>query len=40
VRWIEGQHAGIEFDRPLYEPVVDHLSQLHAAGTSVGVSSL
>lgn len=38
VRWIEGQHAGIEFDTPLYEPVVDHLSQLHAAGTPVGVS--
>lgn len=40
VRWIEGQQAGIEFDAPLYEPVVDHLSQLHAAGTAVSVSSL
>ncbi|MBV1689077.1 PilZ domain-containing protein [Novosphingobium sp. G106] len=40
VRWIEGQHAGIEFDTPLYEPVVDQLSQLHASGTAVGVSSL
>ena len=39
VRWIEGQQAGIEFDTPLYEPVVDHLSQLHAAGTPVGVFS-
>ena len=39
VRWIEGQHAGIEFDTPLYEPVVDHLSQLHAAGKPVGVST-
>lgn len=39
VRWIEGQDAGIEFDTPLYEPVVDHLSQLHAAGKPVGVSS-
>lgn len=38
VRWIAGQHVGIEFDTPLYEPVVDHLSQLHAAGTPVGVS--
>lgn len=37
VRWIDGQHAGIEFEAPLYEPVVDHLSQLHAAGTPVGV---
>lgn len=40
VRWIEGQQAGIEFDSPLYEPVVDHLSRLHAAGTAVGVTSL
>lgn len=39
VRWIDGQHAGIEFDAPLYEPVVDHLSRLHAAGTPVGVYS-
>jgi hypothetical protein len=37
VRWVEGEHAGIEFDAPLYEPVVDHLSRLHAAGTPVGV---
>jgi hypothetical protein len=39
VRWIEGQNAGIEFDAPLYEPVVDHLSQLHAARKPVDVSS-
>jgi hypothetical protein len=39
VRWIEGQHAGFEFDAPLYEPVVDHLSQLHAAGRSIDVAS-
>lgn len=39
VRWIEGQQAGIEFEAPLYEPVVDHLSQLHAAGKTVDVSS-
>jgi hypothetical protein len=35
VRWIEGHIAGVEFDAPLYEPVVDHLSQLHAAGKPV-----
>ncbi len=38
VRWIDGQHAGIEFDTPLYEPVVDHLSQIHAAGNKVGLT--
>ena len=40
VRWIDGQAAGIEFDAPLYEPVVDHLSRLHARGTPVCVSTL
>lgn len=39
VRWIDGEYVGIEFDAPLYEPVVDHLSRLHAAGEPVGVSS-
>lgn len=39
VRWIEGAHAGIQFDAPLYGPVVDHLSQLHAANQPVGISS-
>jgi hypothetical protein len=39
VRWIDRQHAGIEFETPLYEPVVDHLSRLHAAGEKVGVTS-
>ena len=39
VRWVEGQVAGLEFDSPLYEPVVDHLSRLHSAGKTVSVSS-
>ena len=39
VRWIEGAHAGIEFDAPLYGPVVDHLSRLHAASQPVCVSA-
>lgn len=39
VRWFDGHYAGVEFDAPLYEPVVDHLSQLHAANTPVHVSS-
>jgi hypothetical protein len=38
VRWTEGHSAGVEFDAPLYEPVVDHLSQLHAAKKPVTVS--
>jgi hypothetical protein len=38
VRWTEGYSAGVEFDAPLYEPVVDHLSQLHAANKPVTVS--
>lgn len=39
VRWIEGHLAGIEFDSPLYEPVVDHLGRLHAADRKVHASS-
>ncbi|MCJ2183803.1 PilZ domain-containing protein [Novosphingobium sp. 1949] len=31
VRWISGDFAGIEFDRPMYGPVVDHLALQHAA---------
>lgn len=26
VRWIEGNRAGILFDAPLYQPIVDHLA--------------
>lgn len=39
IRWIEGQVSGIEFDAPLYGPVVEHLSAIHAAGESIDVSS-
>ena len=31
VRWIEGSRAGIQFDRPLYIPVADHLTSSNAA---------
>ena len=30
VRWVSGHEAGIEFDRPLYAPVVEHLHRLYA----------
>jgi len=33
VRWIAGGRAGVEFDTPLYGPIVEHLSQRHSAGT-------
>lgn len=39
VRWFDGHYAGVEFDAPLYQPVVDHLSQLHAANAPVHVLS-
>jgi hypothetical protein len=39
IRWINGNHAGVEFDNPLYEPVVEHLSRVHANAQPVGVSS-
>jgi PilZ domain len=30
VRWIVGGRFGIEFNSPLYEPVVDHLRRMHS----------
>jgi hypothetical protein len=30
VRWISGDLAGVEFDRPIYGPVFEHLVQAHA----------
>lgn len=38
VRWIASDCAGIEFDRPIYDPVIDHLARLHEAGTQVALS--
>lgn len=29
VRWISGDLAGVEFDRPIYAPVVDHIAAAH-----------
>jgi hypothetical protein len=31
VRWVRGHEAGIEFERPLYEPVVEHLHRQFAS---------
>lgn len=30
VRWVHGHSAGIEFQRPFYAPVFEHLCQRHA----------
>lgn len=30
VRWVDGDIAGVEFDSPIYQPVVDHLIRLHS----------
>ena len=38
VRWVTGNMVGVEFDSPLYEPVVDHLVKLHEAGRGVALS--
>lgn len=27
IRWIDGHRAGVEFDSPLYGPIVEHLVQ-------------
>jgi hypothetical protein len=34
VRWVSGDHAGVEFDRPIYGPVLDHLAKQHAVPAS------
>ncbi|MGJ0237754.1 PilZ domain-containing protein [Novosphingobium fluoreni] len=38
VRWIAGDCAGLEFDRPIYAPMLDHLAKLHEKGEQVPVS--
>jgi hypothetical protein len=38
VRWITGDCAGVEFDRPIYGPIVDHLAQLHRSGQQIALS--
>ena len=35
VRWTDGNRAGVEFDAPLYEPVVDHLSERYGDGAEI-----
>jgi hypothetical protein len=30
VRWISSDLAGVEFDRPIYGPVLEHLAKAHA----------
>ena len=32
VRWVRSDMAGVEFDHPIYGPVVDHIAALHAPG--------
>ncbi len=39
VRWIDGNRAGVQFDLPLYGPVVEHLTSLHGAGQPLVVTS-
>lgn len=38
VRWITGDRIGVEFDAPLYEPVVDHLAMRYADDRTINVS--
>ncbi len=38
VRWISGDCAGLEFDQPLYGPIIDHLARLYQSGAPVTIS--
>jgi hypothetical protein len=31
VRWVSADLAGVEFDRPIYGPVLDHIAQAFPA---------
>jgi hypothetical protein len=37
VRWVAGVYAGLEFDQPLYDAMLEQLAQMHVAGTHVKV---
>lgn len=37
VRWIAGDCAGLEFDQPIYDPIVDHLARVHIGGAPIRV---
>lgn len=39
VRWTSKGRAGIEFNRPLYEPVLDDLSRRHRPAGTVTITS-
>jgi hypothetical protein len=39
IRWTDGTRSGVEFDTPIYGPVVEHLAELHKAGQTVEVSA-
>lgn len=38
VRWVAGDCAGVEFDRAIYPPVIDHLVRMHEAGDLIHVT--
>jgi hypothetical protein len=38
VRWIAGDCAGVEFDRAIYSPILDHLVRMHEKGVAVGLT--
>lgn len=35
VRWVSSDLAGVEFDRPLYGPVLEHIAATHGSHASV-----
>ncbi|NBC35476.1 PilZ domain-containing protein [Novosphingobium sp. FSY-8] len=39
VRWIAGEQVGVEFDAPLYGPVVDFLARTYDAARAAGTGA-
>jgi hypothetical protein len=40
VRWTAGDKAGVEFDVPIYGPIIDHLAIHYSAGKQVNLNTL
>lgn len=38
VRWINGHKAGVQFDNPLYGPIVDHLTAQYPSDRPITVT--
>lgn len=38
IRWIDGHRAGVQFDTPLYGPLVDHFARTFGQGKRISIA--